>query len=116
MKVIADFYDNANGDASSPIGGIITAIGQTFTGVDGVLDTATFYISSVEGTPTGEATAKIYAHTGTYGTTGTPIGSAIATSDTYDVSTLPLGRIDFIFSGANKIKLVTGVKYVVIFD
>ena len=40
------------------------------------------------GSPTGNLTAKVYAHTGTFGSTGTPTGAALATSNNLDVATL----------------------------
>jgi len=54
------------------------------------------------GSPTGTATAKVYAHTGTFGSTGTPTGAALATSDTFDVATLTTSyqSIEFYFSTA----------------
>jgi len=64
------------------------------------------------GSPTGNAVIKIYAHTGTYGS-GTPTGSALATSDNLDVSTIAGSstQYDIAFSGANQIRLDANTKY-----
>lgn len=43
------------------------------------------------GSPTGNASVKIYAHTGVYGSSSLPTGSAFATSDPFDVSTITSG-------------------------
>lgn len=59
-----------------------------------------FYISKT-GSPTGNITAKLYAHSGNYGTTSVPTGSALATSITaLDISTLSTSVIynEFIFT------------------
>ena len=40
------------------------------------------------GAPTGTAVAKIYAHSGTYGTSSVPTGAALWTSEAQDVTTL----------------------------
>jgi len=52
------------------------------------------------GNPTGNMTAVIYAHSGTYGGYSEPTGAALATSGNVDVSTLSTGeaKITFIFS------------------
>lgn len=64
--------------------------------------------------PTGNAVAKIYALTGTYGTNAKPTGAALATSDNFDVSTLTGASAEFdcTFSGANQVVLTAG-QYVV---
>jgi len=74
-----------------------------------------FYLKKT-GSPTGNAVAKIYAHSGTFGTSSVPTGSALATSDNFDVSTLTtsLQWITFNFSGANNIVLSANTKYTVV--
>ena len=61
---------------------------QSFTGQWGKLYQAKFYIKKAGsgGSPTGNATAKLYAHSGTYGTSSVPTGAALATSAVRDVS------------------------------
>jgi len=49
-----------------------------------------------EGTPTGTVVAKLYAHSGSYGTTSVPTGTALATSQTVDVSTIPTTVADLV--------------------
>lgn len=89
-------------------------VAQSFTGNGSILGKATFYLKKA-GSPTGNATAKIYAHSGTFGSTSVPTGAALATSDNFDVSTLTGSSqlIDFTFSGANKIALSNGTRYCV---
>lgn len=87
---------------------------QAFTGDGSTLDSATFYIKRF-GSPTGNASYKVYAHTGTFGTSSKPTGSALATSGTIDVSTISTTEslVTLNFSGANRITLINGTKYCV---
>lgn len=78
----------------------ITKVGQAkaLTGTN-LLYSSKFYLKKV-GSPTGNATAKVYAATGSPGTTGLPTGSALATSAAFDVSTLTTSYqlLEFIFT------------------
>ena len=81
------------------------AFGQAFTNHNtSLLVSCKFFISKVS-TPTGSVYARLYNMTGSYGTTGKPTGTAIATSDPIDVSTLTSGWYTFDFSGSNRITL-----------
>jgi hypothetical protein len=88
------------------------ATGQTFVGDGAVLDSAKFYLLKT-GAPSGNATARLYALTGTPGTDATPTGAALATSDNFDVTTLTgsYALITFSFSGANRVTLTNGTNY-----
>lgn len=89
------------------------AVGQTFTGDGGSLDSCKFYIQRLSGT--GTAYAKIYAITGIYGSTSKPTGTALATSVGVDVSTIPGSHTltTFSFTGLNRIVLTSGTNYAV---
>jgi hypothetical protein len=81
-------YLTSNQDSTAPLGnGTITGIGQSFTGTGGIIATAKFYLSKT-GSPTGNITAKLYAHSGTFGTSSIPTGSALATSNTISAESL----------------------------
>jgi hypothetical protein len=69
------------------------------------------------GSPTGNATAYLYAHTGVYGTSSLP-GTLLATSNTFDVSTLTTSYqlIEFLFPGGQQPVLVAGMHYCIEFD
>src|SRR5262249_25971905 len=75
---------------------------QSFTGDGGQLKSVKFDLSKV-GAPTGYAVAQIYAITGTFGSTAKPSGSALASSNPLDVSSLPtsFALSEFTFSGLN---------------
>jgi len=105
-----DSFDTIYGASS------VVFIGESFTNVNSAtLSGAKFYLKKA-GTPTGNATAKIYAHSGTFHTTGIPTGAALATSDSFNVATLTtsFALISFTFSGANAITLSAGTNYFIV--
>jgi hypothetical protein len=64
--------------------------GQSFSVSSTVkLTTAKFALVRAYGSEGGTCVAKLYAHSGTYGTDGVPTGSALATSDTVSLSSVP---------------------------
>jgi len=67
------------------------------------------------GSPTGDAHAVLYAHSGVYGTSSVPTGAPLATSDSFDVSTLGGAGvyIMFNFTGAQQVDLTPDTYYVI---
>ena len=114
MATIVDSYSETNKSQVNGFGSpTFQGYGQSFTGDGGTLNSSKFYLEKRE-LPTGNIVSKVYAHSGTFGTSSVPTGSALATSDNVDVSTLGLlALVTFTFSGANKITLTNGTKYVV---
>lgn len=87
---------------------------QSFTpNQTAILSSTKFYGRKV-GSPSGTATMKIYNHSGTYGTSSVRTGAALATSDDLNKSSFPSSNdyVTFTFSGANKITLTSGTRYV----
>jgi hypothetical protein len=113
---VLDSYSEANRDAFinlSGAAGDLKAAGQAFaSGGGGTLTKAKFHLKKI-GSPTGNAVAKLYAVTGAFGTDALPTGSALATSDTLDVSTLATSYalIDFDFTGGNQYALAGSTNY-----
>ncbi len=108
-----DSYAATNIDANVGTNGTIVRYGQTFTAsFTGLLETAQFTIKKT-GAPTGTVTANLYAHTGTFGTTGTPTGAALATSGTLDISTLTTSNVltTFTFTTTNRVQMTAGTNY-----
>jgi len=108
-RTLTDLHPSADGDVS--------AIYQSFnaTTPDATLDSVKFFLKKY-GAPVAQVTAYIYDHSGTYGVSSVPTGAALATSNSYQVSALTTTDyqlITFTFSGANRIILTQGVKYVV---
>jgi hypothetical protein len=101
MATLLDSYSETNqSDLFQLCTGIgYQHVGQSFTGNANYLVQCKFYLAKY-GSPTGNITASLYAHTGTYGTSSKPTGGALATSDNIDVSTLTtsLQLITFTFS------------------
>lgn len=88
-------------------------IGQSFTAIAGRLSSASFYLRNNGGTATGSVVAKLYAHSGTYGTSSVPTGTALATSTAIDVATISstFGSVTFTFDSTYT--LVNTTKYVI---
>ncbi|MBI5044639.1 MAG: hypothetical protein HZC02_01825 [Candidatus Levybacteria bacterium] len=111
-------YSETNADSYASLGnGTITGVAQSFTNtaVVNTIAKVRFYLKK-NGTPTGNATAKLYTHSGTLGTSSVPTGTALAVSDAFDVSTLTTTATlsDFVFSNyTNWYSMVASTNYVV---
>ena len=120
MAVLIDSYSETNAAGAFTLPTDISIVGQSFNSAGGgTLNSAKFYMAKT-GTPPGNIVAKVYAHTGTYGSTGKPTGSALATSDNVAAASLTAdptwGLVTFTFSGGNKITLTASTKYCVIIE
>ena len=116
---LQDSYSESNtiGSGGGSFGGYDgDMFGQSFANTSAKeIKSFFFYLARVNN-PTGNIYVSIYAHTGTYGTDGIPTGSALASSDVIDVSTLPTTGAGpqlkrFTFTGANQIVLGAATKY-----
>ncbi len=118
MPSIIDTYNESNQSAGTEIyGANIQASGNSFTNTNAtVLDSARFYLKKL-GTPSGDMVARVYAHTGTFGTNSEPTGAILATSDAINASTLTTSYVltTFTFTGVNNISLTAATKYCVLF-
>ena len=116
MATIVDSCNEINQNNYNPIHSSFPSRAQSFEGDGKTLDSVKFYLKKV-GTVTGSAYAKIYAHTGTYGTSSRQIGSALATSNAYDVSNLTTSYelVSFSFPTESKILLTNNTYYCVVF-
>lgn len=91
MATLIDSYGVENGDtgwwgfpADMPLGG------QSFNAsITANLDSVKLLLIRAYGAEGGTCVAHLYAHTGTYGSTGVPTGSPLATSDTVALSSIP---------------------------
>jgi hypothetical protein len=95
-------------------GGSTEGVGQSITGDGGLLTSVTLKLKKTLA-PTGNAVVKLYAHSGTFGTSSIPTGAELATSKTLDVSTLTTSyqdiKIDF--DDSEFYTLVNATKYVI---
>jgi hypothetical protein len=111
--VLMDSYADTNQDTDQTLGnGTINGVGQSFTGNGDVVTAADFYLKK-SGTPTGNATVRIYAHSGTFGTSSVPTGAALVSSETLDVSTLTTLYQHITFKFLDDFTAVNTTKYVV---
>lgn len=109
-----DSYAESNYDTDQSLySGSTTGISQSFTSSGGILTAVDLYLRKV-GSPTGNAVVKLYAHSGTYGTSSVP-GTLLATSKNFDVSTLgtsyALTKIEF--DDSEFYTLVSSTQYVI---
>lgn len=114
-------YSESNQDSLANLGdGTTTGVAQSFatpaatanTNSIGCFASAKFYLKKV-GSPTGNAVAKLYAHSGTFGSSSVPTGGALATSNNVDVSSLTgtLTLTNFVFS--TWYQFTAGTNYVI---
>jgi PKD repeat protein len=110
--VTIDSYSETNRDNYGQLDANMRGWGQAFTGNGASVTSAKFYLQK-SGSPTGSAYAKIYAITGTFGSTAKPTGAALATSDAVTVSTIPTsyGLVQFNFS--TPYKTTNGTRYII---
>ena len=119
---LIDSYSETNRNSSLTVPGsysftghTLTNIGQIFTApYSGSLISCKFYLKKT-GSPTGTAVAKLYAITGTVGTTAKPTGSALATSGTFDITTLTTSFVLYPFSFTGS-ALVAGTSYAIVIE
>jgi hypothetical protein len=90
--------------------------GQSFRNlvIGSKLKEVSFWMAKT-GTPTSTLTAKLYAHSGTFGTSSIPTGAALATSDPISASVVSTtqGWIKFTFSGAQQYTMADNTDYVI---
>lgn len=111
--VLIDSYVESN--ASSLIklyNGYYYLLGQSFNNIiSKTLNSCKFYLYRV-GSPSGTICAKLYSHTGTFGTNSKG-DSVLATSDSIDVTTIStnVSLVTFTFTGTNRITLGANTNY-----
>jgi hypothetical protein len=117
QTTLVDSYSESNYTANMDVYDIsFTAVGQSFIGNGGDLTSAKFYLNRL-GTGTGNCHAYLFAHTGTYGTSGVPTGFALATSDAVDVTTIikDAAKRLVTFTFSHPYTLVSGTNYIIMF-
>jgi hypothetical protein len=102
-RTVCDYYTDANLDSYIALNNTITGVGQSFTGNGAELTGVRFWLKRTDSDDslTGNVTAKLYAHSGTFGTSSVPTGSALVSSTTItaqDVPTYAYLPIDFLFN------------------
>lgn len=96
--------------------GSTIAVSQSFqSGFGGILRKAVFKLSKY-GSPTGNIYAKLYAHSGTFGTSSIPTGSALATSAAILASTVQALSADFEFIFETPYNLSASTNYCIVLE
>ena len=113
MAVLVDSYSESNYSGSDWWFGETTQVAQSFNAsIARNINSAKFYLRKV-GTPTGNIVVKLYAHSGTYGTSSVPTGAALATSDAIVASSLSTSYALVPFTFSTPYSLVLNTKYVI---
>lgn len=68
------------------------------------------------GSPTGNLTANLYAHSGTFGTSSIPTGAALATSVSFDVSKLTTSYLEYEIAFLTQYEMAASTNYVIAFE
>jgi hypothetical protein len=125
--VLIDNYAEGNYTGSWPLNvnhpsvdNLKSAGGQSFTTLSSnyKITSCKFYLRAT-GTPAGNAHAVLYIHSGTYGTSSKPTGSALATSDDFDISTVATGSFALYtlnFTGAEQYTMQASTYYCIVFQ
>jgi hypothetical protein len=112
-QTVTDSYSESNQDNYfGSVSGTATGMGQSFTGNGLLLHSCKFWLKKT-GVPTGYIYAKLYAHTGTFGTNSKPTGSPLATSSGIDISTISTSGALITFNFTSSYTLVNGTHYVI---
>jgi hypothetical protein len=109
---LADGYDETNVSVSSSAGTAGADYGQSFLGNGGRLSRARFWMSKTVA-PTGNVTARLYAHTGTFGVDGTGTGSPLATATSRPGTSLQSTARWEYFDFDGTFTLAAGTSYVI---
>ena len=90
--------------------------GNTFAcSVNRTISKCSFKMYNNGGSASGNIYAKLYAHTGTYGTDGKPTGAVLATSDAVDVATFSSSSAGFEeFTFTTGYAMTAGTKYCIV--
>jgi hypothetical protein len=119
-RLVVDSYREVNYEATASLTEKRHGVGQVFTpSVSAYLTSSQFYLGK-DGSPTGTIVSKLYAVTGSAGSTAKPTGSPLATSAPVDVSTLPTpwtrsALVTFDFS-VDRYPMSGGVPYAIVVE
>lgn len=116
--VTEDNYSFTNQNTTAILGAsTFIGRGQSFTGAGGVLSSVRVQMSKDASTDVADMVCKVYAHSGTFGTSSIPTGAALATSNTISTSELSeLGVRNVQFEFEDEFTLVNTTKYVVTWE
>lgn len=114
--VIVDSYPLNGTPDNISLGYLNTRFSQSFTGNGSLITHASFYFNGKFGNPIGSVRAKIYSHTGIFGTSSSPTGSALVTSYDIPISSISNSAQWISFEFINKFQSVNGTYYCVVIE
>lgn len=103
---------NIDSDFTVGTGASRLGVGQSFTGNGKKINSVSLSLKKV-GTPAGSVFVSLYAHTGTFGSTGLPTGLALATTTSILASSLTTSYVVTEFFFLTNYVLVNGANYVI---
>jgi len=107
--------NNGSNDAVVNIDAVAEWVGQSFTGDGSLLSRAAFQLTEQGNITGGTLVAKLYSHTGTYGTSSNRL-SLLATSEAINATDLP-PTVEFTeFNFATAYKTIDNTKYVILIE
>ena len=99
--------------ATELLGDLLSGVSQSFNNVTaGELSRCELFLSKT-GSPTGTIVAKLSAHSGVFGTSSIPTGTALDTSETVDVTTLSGNAVPTEFEFRGNVTMSATTDYVV---
>jgi len=116
LTLVDDQYDESNKNNWETLDGTVTRVGQSFKSQGGDLFNAKFSLAHRGTAPTGPVTAKLYAHSGTFGDGGVPTGAPLATSDTVEAANLGIQDTFITFNFPGGYTLVKDTVYFMVID
>ena len=114
---IVDSYSESNYSVWNSLQYKYISTGQSFTGTATKITSCKFWAKKLN-YPSGNCYAKLYAHTGTYGSTGVPTGSALATSTAIDGADFPSDYelVTLSFPDGQNYEMTAGTYYCIILE
>lgn len=121
-ELLFDSYSETNKDEDHPLQTVHpsselqrSSYGQTFkTSSNNAykISKVKFYLRKY-GTPTGNLIVRLYAHTGTFGSSGIPTGSSLANGSSFSIASLTTSYqlIEFTFSGTHQYLMELNTAY-----
>jgi hypothetical protein len=118
MSTLIDSYDESNQTTNYTVTYGQSAHGQCFhvQGGNFSLDSCKFYLKRSSTSFDENSYAKLFALTGTFGSTALPTGSALATSDPVSGIPTTFTLITFDFTGDDRYEMQSGVDYFIVFQ
>ena len=118
-SILMENYATSNQDGTTALNDTNVGVGQSFNSgaftPPRTLSSTEWYLSKT-GTPTGNAVARLYAHSGALGSTSVPTGAALATSEPVDVSTLTGSLVLTDFDFKDEFDFATNTDYVFVIE